>query len=599
MSAPATAPARPVAPAAAVVPTRRARLRDLFGHVAEQRGIVLVVVVLSVVSAGVALCQPLLVGEVIDRVGDGTPLGALPWVLAAFVLVGGVLGGVQQYLVQRTAEGVIRSSRRQLVGHILRLPVAEVDRRRVGDLVSRVSNDTTVVRNMLSQGFVESVAGVFTLVGAIVAMVLLDPLLLLVALVVSVLAVVVVVGVTQRIERASLGLQDAVGSLSAAVDRAVRALRTIRAANATEAEVERVGEETEKAWRVGLAVARVTALVAPVSSIAMQVTFLSVLGLGGLRVASGALSVAELVSFILFLFLLIMPLGQLFGTVSAIGEALGGLSRIHEVLDLEAEDDTAGDLAAASRVGALPRLELDGVSFSYRAEGDDAPRQVLDDVSFTVRPGQRVALVGPSGAGKSTVLSLLVRFFDPDSGAVRLDGVDLRDLPRRVVRARMGYVEQDAPVLAGTLRDNLTIAAPDADDDACRRALAAVNLEGVVDRSPLGLDAEVGEGGVLLSGGERQRLAVARAMLGRPGVLLLDESTSNLDGLNELQVREHIDTVAAGCTLLVVAHRLATVVDSDLILVVDSGRLVASGTHAELVRSSELYRRLAEHQLIA
>ncbi len=223
---------------------------------------------------------------------------------------------------------------------------------------------------------------------------------------------------------------------------------------------------------------------------------------------------------------------------------------------------------------------------------------MLRGVSFEVPRGSRVALVGPSGAGKSTVFSLIERFYDPDSGVVRLDGVDIRGLERDELRAQIGYVEQDAPVLAGTLRDNLKLSAPDATDDACRKVLRDVNLGAVLDRDPAGLDAPVGEDGIMLSGGERQRLAIARALLAAPPILLLDESTSSLDGMNEQLLREAIDAVAADRTLLVIAHRLSTVVDSDAIVVLENGEVIGVGTHSELVKSTPLYRDLAKHQLL-
>jgi len=212
--------------------------------------------------------------------------------------------------------------------------------------------------------------------------------------------------------------------------------------------------------------------------------------------------------------------------------------------------------------------------------------------------GARVALVGPSGAGKSTILALIERFYDPSDGVVRVDGVDVRALPRKELRARIGYVEQDAPVLAGSIRDNLTLGTPDATDAQCVEVLRAVNLGEVLDRDPAGLDAAVGEEGVMLSGGERQRLAIARALLAAPPILLLDEATASLDGVNEQLLRSAIDAVAADRTLLVIAHRLSTVVDSDLIVVLDHGRVVGIGTHSELVASTPLYRDLAKHQLL-
>ena len=223
---------------------------------------------------------------------------------------------------------------------------------------------------------------------------------------------------------------------------------------------------------------------------------------------------------------------------------------------------------------------------------------MLRGVSFKVPRGQRIALVGPSGAGKSTILALVERFDDPSVGAVRMGGLDLRSLDRRELRAQIGYVEQDAPVLAGTLRDNLKLGSPDATDAECEEVLRAVNLGGVLDRDPAGLSAAVGQDGIMLSGGERQRLAIGRALLSAPPILLLDESTSSLDGLNERMMREAIDAVSAGRTLIVIAHRLSTVIDSDRIVVVEDGRVIGEGTHAELVEAVPLYRDLAAHQLL-
>jgi ATP-binding cassette subfamily B protein len=223
---------------------------------------------------------------------------------------------------------------------------------------------------------------------------------------------------------------------------------------------------------------------------------------------------------------------------------------------------------------------------------------VLNSVSFAIPEGSRTALVGPSGAGKSTVLSLLERFYDPSEGTISLFGTDIRTIPRTELRALMGYVEQDAPVLAGSIRDNLILGRPEATDQECIDVLAAVNLSEVLERDPAGLSAAVGEAGVLLSGGERQRLAIARALLAGPPILLLDESTSSLDGANEQLMREAIDQVAQQRTLIVIAHRLSTVVDSDQIIVLDHGQVLGIGTHSQLVKTTPLYRDLAKHQLL-
>jgi ATP-binding cassette subfamily B protein len=341
-------------------------------------------------------------------------------------------------------------------------------------------------------------------------------------------------------------------------------------------------------------VARLEALVSPIGSIAVQGAFLAVLGVGGYRVATGSITVAALVAFILYLFLLVMPLGRMIGAWTQLQTGLGALGRIQEILALVPEDDERPERPSGAPAAApAPLLELADVSFAY-ADG----RPVLDRVSLQVPAGSRVALVGPSGAGKSTVLALIEGFYPVDGGVVRWAGTDVRELPRAALRARVGYVEQEAPVLAGTVRDNLLLTRPDATDPELWAVLADVGLTDVVRRSPRGLDVLVGDEGVLLSGGERQRLAIARSLLARPDLLLLDEPTASLDARNEGLLRDTLAAAAADRALLVVAHRLSTVVDSDQIVVLDGGRVVAVGTHAELVDTSPLYRELATAQLL-
>jgi ATP-binding cassette subfamily B protein/ATP-binding cassette subfamily C protein len=317
-------------------------------------------------------------------------------------------------------------------------------------------------------------------------------------------------------------------------------------------------------------------------------------------VASGAITVGSLVAFILFLFFLVMPLGQALRAYTQLQTGLGALQRIEEILSLPSE--SAHDVAlVAPRPSGDDAVAFEHVSFHY-AQGAGADyaqgAEILHDVSFAVPRGTRTALVGPSGAGKSTLLALIERFYEVSGGALRVDGIDVRDLPRDSLRRRLGYVEQEAPVLAGTLRDNLLLTAPGADDARLLAALAEVNLGALVDRTPEGLDVEVGEGGVLLSGGERQRLAIARTLLSGAPILLLDEPTSNLDARNEAALRDAIGAAALQRTLIIVAHRLSTVVDSDQIVVLDEGRVVAVGPHEVLLETSPLYRELAAHQLL-
>ncbi|GAB3608461.1 hypothetical protein GCM10027414_05860 [Humibacter ginsengiterrae] len=651
----------------------RATFGQLLPYIFEHKASMTVVVVLSVLGAAASLAQPLLVSQVIGIVQGGKALGGLVWALVALVVISGLISGYQHYLLQRTGESVVLSSRKRLVARMLNLPISEFDARRTGDLVSRVGSDTTLLRAVLTQGLVEAIGGTLTFIGALIAMLIIDPVLLGLTVLVIAVSIAVVVLLSGRIRVASRKAQERVGDLAASVERAISSVRTIRAAGATDREIEGVEEDAAGAYRMGVKVAKISALVVPVAGIAMQVSFLVVLGVGGYRVASGAITVANLVAFILFLFMMILPLGQAFGAFTSVNSALGALGRIQEIVDLPSED--ASDLPPEQRavmVGPAnaavnpdaPAIAFDDVRFAYpdavvaaRSSRDDVkdaeksaegasgrergrraapvaedaleafegrdvvaeaeavaggvsvtgltasdtsvPEEgVLHGVSFAAPRGKRTALVGPSGAGKSTILALIERFYDPESGVISMGGLDIRTLDRTELRAQIGYVEQDAPVLAGSIRDNLTLATPNATDAQCIDVLHAVNLTEVLERSPLGLDAPVGEDGVMLSGGERQRLAIGRALLAAPPILLLDESTSSLDGRNEQLMRDAIDAVAENRTLIVIAHRLSTVVDSDQIVVLEKGRVVGVGTHSELVESTPLYRELAKHQLL-
>jgi ABC-type multidrug transport system fused ATPase/permease subunit len=540
----------------------------------------------------------------------GDPLGTLVAALVALVVISGLISGFQHYLLQRTGTAVVLSARRQLVRRMLRLPIREFDVRRTGDLVSRVGSDTTLLYAVITQGLVDAIGGSLVFFGALIAMLIIDPVLLGLTVTVIAVSVVTVVLISGRVRTASRLQQEKVGDLAASVERSLGAIRTVRASNATDREIAAIELDARGAFDMGVRVAKISALVVPIAGIALQVSLLVVLGVGGFRVADGSITIASLISFILFLFMMIMPLGQAFGALNSVNQALGALGRIQEIIDLPVEtqfDAESARTAAPAIASEGIALEFDDVHFAYAgAPVDDADvpaggpmaSGVLHGVSFAARQGQRTALVGPSGAGKSTMLALIERFYDPTSGTVRLGGIDLKALDRETLRSQIGYVEQDAPVLAGTIRQNLLLASPDATDAQCIEVLHAVNLGEVLDRGEKGLDAAVGEDGVMLSGGERQRLAIARALLAAPPILLLDESTSSLDGLNEQMLREAIDAVAENRTLIVIAHRLSTVVDSDQIVVLEHGRVVGVGTHSELVLSTPLYKDLAKHQLL-
>jgi len=583
----------------------KAKFSQLWPYLTEHKGSLVIAVVLSLIGAAVSLAQPLVVGQVITAVQEGKDLGALVWILIAVVIGSAVASGALYYVLAKAGEGVVLSARGQLATRLLRLPIPEYDLRRTGDLVSRVSSDTTLLRAVLTQGLVDAAGGVLIFIGSVIAMAIIDPVLLGLTLLMISIAVASIGFSARKIRSATTKAQERVGDMSASVERALSAVRTIRAASAETRESQQISDDAREAYLQGVKIAKINAGVTPIGGLAANGAFIVVLGVGGYRVASGETPVASLVTFILLMFLMIRPVGQAFGAYSSVQTGLGALARIQEVLDLPLEDTDAERKDTPKRKAVNnTAIEFKKVSFGYAGQPNPdgtiaESRTVLDKVSFAIERGARVAIVGPSGSGKSTTFSLIERFYEPTSGEILLDGQPVHTITRGALRSQIGYVEQDAPVLAGSIRENLLIGAPDATDKQLKEVLREVNLTDVLKRDKRGLDAEVGEQGIMLSGGERQRLAIARTLLAAPPILLLDESTSSLDGINEQLMREAIDSVAKNRTMIVIAHRLSTVIDSDQIIVLEKGKILGVGTHKQLIKSVPLYKELAKSQMLA
>ncbi|MGA5113235.1 ABC transporter ATP-binding protein [Streptomyces pseudogriseolus] len=568
--------------------------RLLLSYVRPHRWALLGGALLSLATGATGLALPLVARQLIDDLAhDRAVTGAL-LLMSALVIGNTVLGAVGSYVLRRAAESVVLGARRTLSSYLLRLRIAAVDRTEPGDLMARVTSDTTLLREVTTDSLIGLGTGGLTLVATVALMGYVEPVLLTVTLGVLALAGVLLGVVVPRIRRASKQAQDAVGVMGASLERVLGALRTVKASGAEPREERALHDAARESWRMSVRAAKWSAAAGNTAGLAMQLAFITVLAVGGARVATGAVDIGTLVAFLLFVFYLMSPISQVVGAVTQYQAGSAALARIQEALRLPAEP--AAPPAALPSPGAAPAaVAFTDVRFRY---ADDLP-YVHHGVTFTVPAQGLTAFVGPSGAGKTTVFSLIERFYDPESGVITVDGRDLAhwDLPE--LRAAIGYVEQDAPVLSGSLRDNLLLGNPDADEGTLTRVLKTTRLDGLVARLPDGLDTLVGHRGTKLSGGERQRVAIARALLRRPRLLLLDEATSQLDAVNEAALRDTVADVARTTTVLVVAHRLSTVTAADRIVVMDAGRVRAVGTHRELVAADPLYAELAATQFLA
>jgi len=524
--------------------------------------------------------------------GEAQLLDRTLGIMAALIAALGVLTWFRVYNVYWIGARFTADLRRRVYDHLLTLSPGFYEESRTGEVSSRVTNDVTMIEAVMGGTFLYALRMAVTLAGCIVMLFVTSVKLTLLALagMPVVLAPIAILG--RRVRRLSRAVQDRVADVSSHVDETLHEIRTVQAFAHEDRESRTFGERVEAVFAASVErTGYLASLVATVIVLAFGAVGL-LLWVGAHDVFSGRLSAGGLTAFIFYAVIVANATFVIAETYGEIQRAAGASERLLELLGTETRIRTPGN-PAPMPAPPLGRVAFDHVTFHYPSRPDTP---ALDDFSLAVEPGEVVALVGPSGAGKTTVFQLLLRFYDPARGAVRIDGVDARDADPQALRRRIAVVAQDPVIFAASVLDNVRYGRPEADASEVRDALEMANALDFVSQLPGGLDAPLGERGVKLSGGQRQRIAIARAILADRAILLLDEATSSLDAQSEKAVQEALERLMQGRTTLVIAHRLATVKSSRRIVVMDHGRAVATGTHASLVADNGLYARLAALQ---
>jgi ATP-binding cassette subfamily B protein len=571
------------------------QLRRLAGLVRPYRGQVAAALIALAVAAGAVLVFGVGLRYLIDGAFGAGHVEALDHALKASLIVVVVLAAAtfaRSYLVAWLGERVVANLRARVYDRVIGLSPGFFETTRTGEILSRLTADTSVIQAVISASLSQALRNLLLLIGGLVLLIATNPRLAGLVLVVVPLVIVPIVVIGRRVRRLSRAAQDRIGSLASQGEETLNAVRTVQAFAQEERERRHFQALAEAAFKAAARHARARAALGGAVITLVFGAIVVVLWIGGLDVVAGRITGGELASFVFFAAVVASAAGALSEVMGDLQRAAGATERLFELLDQSPQ------ITAPATPHPLPpdlagAIRFERVGFAYPSHPE---QPVLCDLEIAIEPGETVALVGPSGAGKTSVLQLLLRFYDPDHGRVCLDGIDLRELDPASFRARIGLVPQEPVIFSANAWDNLRYGRPDASDADVRAAAAAARAIEFLDRLPDGFDTFLGEKGIRLSGGQRQRVAIARAILRDPVVLLLDEATSSLDAESERLVHDALDRLRRGRTTVVIAHRLATVLEADRIIVLDRGQAVASGTHRELIEQSELYARLAELQ---
>lgn len=573
--------------------TKQVKLSDFF-HLLNQldlkKSLFVMGLAFSLVTSAANLVLPLLTRDLVDTSKwDKFNYHSMVIIIVIFVvqLVLGTLGG---YILRYFGESVVKSLREKLWNHLLSLPISYFDENKAGETSSRLVNDTGVIKDLIASQFPNFITGAIQLFFSLIILFVMDWQMALLMFTIVPIVVLVLLPVGRIMARLGRKLQSATAEFNGDVSEKLSEVRLIKASNGENFEQKHGQRMIQKIFNIGVVDARVEAILQPIMTTLMMAAFAGILAFGLIRVGQGSLSSGSLVAFLLYLFNVIAPVANFATFFSQIQKALGSTERIQAILAIKPEKDKTSpktDLANKT-------LTAENLSFSY-----EPGEPVLESVSFTSKPNSVIAFAGPSGGGKSTIFALIERFYQPDSGKIMIDEQNIAEIDLENWRSQIGYVSQNSAIFSGTIRDNLTYGLPGSLSDAeLWRGLALAYADKFVKDFPKQMDTEIGERGIKLSGGQKQRLAIARAFLRDPKILMLDEATASLDSESESKVQQALDKLMVNRTTLVIAHRLATIVNADQIYFIEHGQVTGHGTHHELMKTHPLYARYVNEQMV-